>query len=84
MAGTLSPAVADKLLDKLASDDKFRDLFSKDPDTALGQVGHTGKSSCMKCKKLASKEQIAKSRDVLRKMLTTGTLSLTPVQLDVG
>ena len=88
MAGTLTPEVADKLLDKLSSDDKFRDLFAKDPDAALAQVGHkapkSGKTACVRCKKLADKDAIKKSRDALRTLLTTTTLAQTPVQLDVG
>jgi putative modified peptide len=84
MAGTLKPDVADKLLDKLATDDNFRDLFSKNPEAALKQVGHTGAAACMRCKKLAGKDAIAKSRDALRTMLTSTTMAQQPVQLDVG
>lgn len=40
MANTFSPEVADKLLDKLSTDQAFRDLFEKNPRAALKQVGH--------------------------------------------
>lgn len=40
MSNALSPEVADALLDKLSSDDAFRELFQKNPRAALKQVGH--------------------------------------------
>ena len=36
----LDPKVADKLLDKLSTDNEFRRLFKKDPAAALAKVGH--------------------------------------------
>lgn len=35
----LSPEIADKLLDMLGSDDRFRELFVQDPAAALKQIG---------------------------------------------
>lgn len=40
MANTFSPEVADKLLEKLSTDQAFRDLFEKNPRAALKKVGH--------------------------------------------
>lgn len=68
--------VADKLLDKLSSDDEFRDLFQKDPREALRQVGHetpaekvgvAGQDAVLCCtvKTLASKEEIRATRKEL-------------------
>lgn len=82
MANNFSPEVADKLLDKLSSDDAFRELFQKDARAALVQVGHetaakdVGVASadavlCCVVKGLASKEVIRASRDKLRTMLTS-------------
>lgn len=40
MTNKFSPEVADKLLDKLSTDQNFRDLFERNPRAALKQVGH--------------------------------------------
>ncbi|CAN5292080.1 hypothetical protein BH11PSE14_BH11PSE14_23020 [soil metagenome] len=71
-----TPDVVDKLLDRLSSDDAFRDLFAKDPREALNQVGHVtpkaqvgvaGQDAVMCCSvsTLASKEQLKASRKEL-------------------
>ncbi len=68
--------VSDKLLDKLSSDDDFRELFQKDPREALRQVGHetpadklgvAGQDAVLCCtaKTLASKEEIRATRKEL-------------------
>ena len=80
MAARFSPKVVDALLDKLSSDDDFRDLFQKDPREALRRVGHeTPEQSvdvagsdpvlCCHSKSLASKEQLRASRDQLRQQM---------------
>lgn len=63
--------VADRLLDKLSSDDKFRTQFQSDPRGALDSIGasHVECNGCMKPKSLASKEQFQKSRNVFRDSL---------------
>ena len=63
--------VADRLLDKLSSDDKFRTHFQNDPRGALDSIGasHVECGGCMKPKNLASKEQLQKSRNVFRDSL---------------
>lgn len=40
MSNALSPEVADALLDRLSSDDAFRELFQNNPRAALKQVGY--------------------------------------------
>jgi putative modified peptide len=66
---TLEPALVDKLLDKLGTDDQFRSAFSKDPKSALHSIGAAPNVECGGCmspKQLASKEQFQKSRGRFR------------------
>ncbi|GAA5002794.1 putative modified peptide [Pseudoluteimonas lycopersici] len=84
----LDPKVADKLLDKLGTDNDFRRLFKKDPAAALVKAGHSKDAAalvggCCQIDGIAPKAQIQKSRDELKTMLTAG-LSMTPVRLDTG
>lgn len=72
----ISDQIADKLLDKLSSDDEFRAVFLKSPRIALAYLGHEaaakanmsdkGVWSCMQCKDLASRQAIKAGRDELR------------------
>ena len=83
MANKFSPEVADKLLDKLSSDDDFRASFLKNPRAALGKVGHETPEGdrdvngadpvlcCYGIKSLASKEELKRSRDKLRTQLSS-------------
>jgi putative modified peptide len=82
----LDPKVADKLLDKLSTDNEFRRLFKKDPAAALVKAGHpkdaaalTGK--CCRVASIAPKAQIVKARNELKTMLTA-SLGMTPPQLN--
>lgn len=70
-----------KLVDLLATDDKFRELFSTDMLAALKTVGYTPDDmteleafirTCCSNVKLASKEAIAQSKEEISKMLTSG------------
>jgi putative modified peptide len=83
MAKNFSHEFADKLLDKLSTDDDFRSRFQKDPRAAVESLGYTvpegdrgveGEDPCVclggMATSLASKEQIAKSRKKLREQLT--------------
>jgi putative modified peptide len=86
----IDPQVADRLLDLLSTDDAFRKLFSRDPATALTQVGFVkvaGETSPDGCfwgiTQLASKAQIALAREEIRQMLTRGLAQTTP-SLDAG
>jgi len=83
----LQPHVADKLLDLLSTDDKFRSTFKADPAAALAQIGHsgaerhTGKASitegetfyCMTAEQPAPKEEIMQAREELKSFLTSQT-----------
>jgi putative modified peptide len=81
MTTRFSAEVAEKLLDKLATDDDFRALFEKDPRAAMRQLGHDTPSADRGVENrdpvlplqhlkggLASKEKIAAGRD---RMLAT-------------
>ena len=84
MANNFSREVADTLLDKLSSDDKFRELFERNPHAALHQIGHdtprnlvgiAGSDPVMcltSSKGLASKEDIRAARSELMEQLTSG------------
>ena len=59
----LDPKVADKLLDKLGTDNDFRRLFKKDPAAALVKVGHPKDAAaltggCCQIDSIAPKAQI--------------------------
>lgn len=93
MAFQLSEDTVDALLDKLSSDDKFRDLFQKDPRQALAAVGHKpaadqtiaeGAWMCMGVKQLASKEAISASREALRKQWVSSKVGYQPISLEVS
>lgn len=81
----LDPKIADKLLDKLSTDNEFRRLFKKDPAAALVKVGHPkdaalATAGCCQIQNIAPKAQIVKSRSELKAMLTA-SLSMTPPKL---
>lgn len=91
MSNTLSDETAAKLLDKLATDDDFRDLFQKNPRQALADVGHApaadasvkeGLWTCLSVSKLADKKDIAASRDTMRQHLATAQASAQPITLE--
>lgn len=71
---SMDPAVVDELLDRLSSDDDFRDLFASDPRAALAEVGHVADANdpllCAQTTTLASKEEIAAARAALQEHLT--------------
>lgn len=74
----LTPEQADALLNKLATDDAFRDLFQNDIGAAFKQL--PGQPSpppdltpgcCLQPRQLASKEKLSQARDELYKSLTS-------------
>lgn len=71
--GPMHPDVTNRLLDKLSTDDDFRDLFARDAGAAIAQVG--GDPSGGECMQLAaghtlaSKEQIAADREKLMNVM---------------
>ena len=82
-----SPEVADRLLERLSSDDAFRALFLADPRAALRLVGHETPASdlgvagsdpvmcCIGMKSLAPKAALQASRHALRNRLSTSIFS---------
>lgn len=89
----LAPEVADRLLDLLSSDDKFRTEFAKDPGAALQsslglapqqtQAALAG-ASCLRVTSLASKEEVQAARDELRGSLTAAGAHTVVFMLEVG
>ncbi len=73
MAGTpLTPELVEKLLDKLGHDDKFREIFEKNPETAIHDLGFRGPFEaglCLRPVRLASKEEIRRSYAIIRDKL---------------
>ena len=88
----ISEELADKLLDKLSSDNEFRQVFERNPRIALAYLGHEGASnagpndqgawSSLQCKQLASAEAIKDSHDKLRLQLIGSMASLKPIRLE--
>jgi putative modified peptide len=82
MAKNFTREFADKLLDKLSSDDAFRAHFKKDPRAALKELGYEtpaedlgveGSDPVMCCDgnlALASKQDIAAARQKLQTQLS--------------
>ncbi len=68
----LTPEQVDKLLEKLSRDDQFREDFKNDPEAALGQLGAATEPehrACWEVKRLASKDEIGRTRETLKKEL---------------
>ena len=69
----LPPRIAKLLLDKLETDDAFREAFAKSPGQALRSIGHADAAPCMALKAgqtLASPEQIKAQRSKLEEVMT--------------
>jgi putative modified peptide len=72
----LDPKVADKLLDKLGTDNDFRRLFKKDPAAALVKVGHPKDAAafagrCSQVQSIAPKAEIQATRELIKAHLTS-------------
>ena len=94
LTAPLDPALADRLLDLLSTDDLFRERFQRDPMTALGAIGYVSPDGAKmtacgltaalepfrECKvhELASKESILMARADIRTMLLRGLSQQTP------
>jgi len=82
----LEPVVAARLIDRLSTDDVFRDRFTTDTAAALHEVGHIADvaelnaflGSCFCGVTVADKATIAGARDEIYKMLTQGTAHSVP------
>ena len=69
----LPPRIAKQLLDKLETDDAFREAFAKAPGQALRSIGHADAAPCMALKAgqtLASPAQIKAQRSKLEEVMT--------------
>jgi putative modified peptide len=80
MAKSLPPHIADKLLDRLSSDDDFRTYFQKDARGALSFLGYDEPAgtpsndsalACMRCDSMPDKKAFAQSRADYHKQLTS-------------
>lgn len=83
----LPAQVVDQLLDLLANDDAFRELFERNPEAAFERLGYPttpGQLSCCKPGVLAGKEVIEDTRAAMRARFITGNLSLVPNRWDEG
>ncbi|WP_165956851.1 NHLP-related RiPP peptide [Kribbella antibiotica] len=85
--------VVDRLLELLATDDAFRELFRQDRHAALIQAGWelpeeqlraNSSLDCLTVNRLASKETIAGARAELRAHLLTEAAYNNPHRLDAG
>ena len=68
----LPPRIAKLLLDKLETDDAFREAFAKSPGQALRSIGHADAAPCLALKAgqtLASPEQIKAQRSKLEEVM---------------
>lgn len=85
LTAPFDPAVADRLLDLLSSDDAYRALFEREPRVALAQIGHVlaDGEDCTFGIQLASKAVIAGAREEVKAMLLVG-LNQTVPRLDSG
>lgn len=83
----LPPRIAKLLLDKLETDNDFRDAFVSSPEQALRSIGHTAAADCLTLKPgatLASPEQIRASRDKLEQSLTGIQNATCPLDAQEG
>jgi putative modified peptide len=86
-------ALADQLLDKLATDDEFRAAFTENPAKMLESLGYVRAAeeptealdpfSACSVKELASKEAILAAKEQLKKALMVGTSYNSPL-LEAG
>lgn len=84
----LDPAVADKLLELLSTDDSFRERFAENPTVALTEVGYNVPEglapTCMTTEQLASKEEIAAVREQLKSLLMSANAYFVPHCMEAG
>jgi putative modified peptide len=93
MSFKLPEPVVDSLLDKLANDDDFRELFTSDTRGALASLGYAqamdrsvtqGIWFCLKVESLASKDAIRAGMEQLRLQFTTAFIPLMPFALEAA
>lgn len=84
----LDPAAADRLLELLSTDDDFRELFVRDRENALKQVGYSEPNNasiqCNAVSDIASKKVIAAAREELKEYLTSSAALTNPHCFEAG
>ena len=87
MTTHLTEQQIDTLLDHLSSDDDFRARFQQAPRDAMASIGLVsadhGAVSNEPIKELASKDQIAASREQFKQSLMAAMAPYEPIALDV-
>jgi putative modified peptide len=91
MSYKLPEPIIDALLEKLGTDDHFRDLFASNPRGALALLGYgpaadpsvqAGAWICFGVRSLASKEAILAARSTLRSQFSASENPQFPFMLD--
>lgn len=88
MPYNFSEEFVDRLLDKLGSDDAFRKQFQADPRAAVTALGHKPAPGderdlmCLKCTRLADKDELEAARGDLRIQLLSAQASHSPIALE--
>jgi putative modified peptide len=87
VANKLSDRTVDALLDKLSSDDAFRERFQQNPREATRSLGTDDPAIDSLPEKalpgLADKQAVGRSRDAMRKQLVESAYPFQPITLDV-
>jgi putative modified peptide len=92
MSYRLPGGIAETLLQKLATDDAFRDEFRTDSRQALASLGFEpardpsikeGIWNCLRVQELASKEVIRASHALMFRSMVTQNAGHNPISLDV-
>ena len=85
MSQPIPAVVVDQLLEKLSTDDSFRDLYARNPEAAFERLGYPPTKeqlACCTAGKLASKEVIAVAKKEMRDYFIAGLQALRPHKLD--
>lgn len=73
---TFTPEIADKLLDKLSTDDQYREQFLGNPALALHMIGiNVDPSQVPAVRKLPSKQSLQANREAIKNKLV-GSLGM--------
>lgn len=80
----LDARVVGRLLDLLSTDNSFRRLFKKDPNTALATLGYNNPKMCGPVEAIASKQEISATADQLKAHLISTGLFRDPHCFEAG
>lgn len=80
----LDAKTADKLLDRLTTDNAFRRLFKKDPGGALASLGFRSDAACASVKAIAPKSEIEAARAALKDRMMAEGLFRDPHCFEAG